>query len=73
MDAQRQAELIHAALKQLYELGGEAFPCELFAELERKLNLEPSEKEPYSTASIPRWRSIINFNSIDCIKAGYLL
>lgn len=52
--------------------GGEARIRDLFAKAEPKLNLSDYERAPYEKSGWIRWKAIVHFYSIDCVKAGYI-
>ena len=68
----RVGEMLKAILTELKAAGGEAKLKELFTRVEPKLNLSEYEKGVYPKSGYLRWRSIIHFYSIDCVKAGYI-
>lgn len=59
-------------LTELKNAGGEAKLRDLFERSEPKLNLTEYEKAAHEKSGYIRWRSVVHFYSIDCVKAGYL-
>ena len=45
----------------------------MIAEVEKRVALDEWAKATYEKSGYVRWRSILHFFSIDCIKAGYLV
>lgn len=68
----RVGEIMKAVLVELKAMGGEARLRDLFAAVEPKLQLTPHERETYAKSGYVRWRAIIHFFSINCVKAGYI-
>lgn len=66
------AKLVFAAFNVLNEAGGSLRSQELFAKLERTLDLDEWARQPYAKSGYTRWVSILHFFSIDCVKAGFL-
>ena len=69
---ERVGQMMKVVLEQLDAAGGEARLRDLFAQAEQRLDLSAYEKETYEKSGYLRWRSIIHFYSIDCVKAGYI-
>jgi restriction system protein len=69
---ERVGEMLKAVLSELKAVGGEAKLKDLFTKVEPKLKLTDYEKAVYEKSGYFRWRSIIHFYSIDCVKAGYI-
>jgi restriction system protein len=69
---ERVGEIMKAVLTELKNAGGEAKLKDLFERSEPKLNLTEYEKAAHEKSGYIRWRSIVHFYSIDCVKAGYL-
>ncbi|OPL13218.1 MAG: restriction endonuclease [delta proteobacterium ML8_D] len=67
------AKLIHGAFTILHENGNEMNMKDLFKQIEKKISLDDWEKERYEKSGYIRWQSVLQFFSIDCIKAGYLI
>lgn len=59
-------------LTELKDAGGQEKLKDLFERAEPKLNLNDYEKAAHAKSGYIRWRSIVHFYSIDCVKAGYL-
>lgn len=69
---ERVGEMLKAVLTELKAAGGQAKLRDLFTRVEPKLKLTDYEKDAYEKSGYLRWRSIIHFHSIDCVKAGYI-
>lgn len=69
---QRVGELMKGVLLELKNAGGEARVRDILAKAEPKLNLTEYEREPYEKSGLIRWKTIVHFYSIDCVKAGYI-
>jgi restriction system protein len=69
---ERVGEIMRVVLTELKNAGGQARLKDLFGRAEAKLNLSEYEREPYAKSGYIRWRAIVHFYSIDCVKAGYL-
>lgn len=67
------AKVAHAALRILKEKGGQASARDVIAEVERTVDFDPWAKEVYEKSGNVRWKSILRFFSIPCIKAGFLI
>jgi restriction system protein len=61
-----------AVLLELRNAGGEARIRDLLTAVEPKLSLSTYEKAPYEKSGWIRWKAIVHFYSIDCVKAGYI-
>jgi len=66
-------KVIYAAMTILKDNGKEMPAKELMEKVEGKVQFDPWDKERYEKSGYIRWRSILHFFSIDCVKAGYLL
>jgi restriction system protein len=69
---ERVGEIMRVVLTELKNAGGQARLKDLFERAEAKLNLSEYEREPYAKSGYVRWRAVVHFYSIDCVKAGYL-
>lgn len=69
---ERVGELMKSVLLELKNLGGEARVRDLLAAAEPKLNLSEYERAAYEKSGWIRWKAIVHFYSIDCMKAGYI-
>jgi len=69
---ERVGEIMKIVLTELKNSGGEAKLKDLFERSEPKLNLSDYEKAVHEKSGYIRWRSVVHFYSIDCVKAGYL-
>lgn len=67
------AKLIYAALTILRDNDKEMPMKELVERVENTVELSEWEKERYEKSGYIRWKSILHFFSIDCVKAGYLI
>jgi restriction system protein len=68
----RVGAIVAAVLTELRQVGGEAKLKDLLDRAEAKLQLTDYEREPYAKTGYIRWRALVHFYSIDCVKAGYL-
>ncbi len=68
----RVGEIMKTVLSELKALGGQARLKEILDRAEQKLRLTTHELEPYAKSGYIRWRAIVHFYSIDCVKAGYI-
>jgi restriction system protein len=69
---ERGGAIMAAVLTELRHAGGEAKLKDLLDRAEAKLHLTTYEREPYAKSGYIRWRALVHFYSIDCVKAGYL-
>ena len=67
------SRVIYAALKILSENSGQMPGKEVVSEVEKRVTLDDWAKEVYKKSGHIRWKKILHFFSIDCIKAGYLI
>ena len=67
------AKVIYAALKALKDAGGELPGKEVISRVGKTVQLDPWDIEIYEKSGYVRWRSILHFFTIDCIKAGFLV
>ncbi len=67
------AKVIYAALQALKDNGGELPSSEVTSEVEKRVEFDDWEKSQYEKTGNIRWRAILSFFSIDCIKAGFLV
>jgi restriction system protein len=67
------AKVIHAALSILRDNGKEMPMRDLFARIEKSVELDDWARERYEKSGYVRWEAILHFFSIDCVKAGYLV
>jgi restriction system protein len=65
-------KVMFAAFKILKEAGGEMRGKEVLERIEATVPLDDFENERYEKTGNVRWKSILHFYSIDCIKAGYM-
>lgn len=64
---------IFAALSALKDNGGQLPAREVFPEVEKRVQLTDWETSTTEGRSYARWKAILQFYSIDCTKAGYLI
>ncbi|HSF29382.1 MAG TPA: winged helix-turn-helix domain-containing protein [Candidatus Tectomicrobia bacterium] len=64
--------IMAAVLTELQRAAGEAKLKDLLDRAEVKPHLMGYEREPYANSGYIRWRALVHFYSIDCVKAGYL-
>jgi restriction system protein len=69
---ERVGEIMKVVLTELKQAGGEAKLKDLFSRAEAKLALTDHEKETYAKSGYVRWRAVVHFYSIDCVKAGFI-
>jgi restriction system protein len=69
---ERVGEIMKIVLTELKNAGGEAKLKDLFERSEPRLKLSEYEKAVHEKSGYIRWRSVVHFYSIDCVKAGYL-
>ena len=69
---ERVGEIMKIILTELKDAGGEAELKDLFERFELKPKLSEYEKAVHDKSGYIRWRSVVHFYSIDCVKAGYL-
>lgn len=67
------AKLIHTALLILRDNGKEMPMRDLMAKVGKAVKLDDWACERYEKSGGVRWQSILQFFSIDCVKAGYLV
>lgn len=67
------ARLMFAALKVLKENGGEMRGSQVVEEVEKRVPLGEWETHRYEKTGNIRWRSVLQFYSIDLLKAGFLI
>jgi restriction system protein len=65
-------KVMFAAFQILKEAGGEMRGKEVLERIEVTVPLDDFENERYEKTGNVRWKSILHFYSIDCIKAGYM-
>ena len=66
-------KLIYAALSILKENGGEMRSAELTEKVGNRVPLSDWDKGIYEKSGYTRWQSVLQFYSIDCVKAGFLI
>jgi restriction system protein len=69
---ERVGEILHAVLTELKRVGEETKIKDLLNAVEPKLGLNDYELGTYPKSGYVRWRAIVHFYSIDCLKAGYI-
>jgi len=70
---ERVGEILHTVLSELKKLGGESKLKDLLNAVESKLTLNEYERATYPKSGYVRWRAIVHFYSIDCVKGGYII
>jgi restriction system protein len=68
----RVGEMVKVVLTELKNSGGQAKLKDLLDRVEGKLQLTEYERGHYPKSGYVRWRAIVHFYSIDCVKAGYI-
>lgn len=63
---------IYAAFQILKENEGEMRGKEVVKQIQEKLTFDEYESHIYEKTGYVRWESILNFYTIDCMKAGFL-
>lgn len=63
---------VYATFKILKEAGGELRGKEVLARIGATVEFDDYESHRYEKTGNIRWRSVLHFYSIDCIKAGYM-
>lgn len=63
---------LHATFKILKEAGGELRGKEVQERIAKTVLFDDYEKHQYEKTGNIRWKSILHFYTIDCIKAGFL-
>jgi restriction system protein len=67
------SRLIHRALTVMRENGGEMKGRDVINAVGEQVELDDWAKERYEKTGYIRWRSVLHFYTIDCVKAGYLV
>ncbi|MBD3177769.1 MAG: Mrr restriction system protein [Armatimonadia bacterium] len=67
----RIGELMQAVLTELRDVGGVSKPGALYDRVEKRLDLTDYERGTYDSGGV-RWRAILSFHSIDCVKAQFI-
>lgn len=63
---------IYATFKILKEAGGEMRGKDVQERIEATVPFDEWEKHRYEKTGNTRWKSVLHFYTIDCIKAGYM-
>ena len=69
---QSAEKTVFATFKILKEAGGELRGKEVLQRIAETVPLDDYEKHQYEKTGYIRWRSVLHFYSIDCIKAGFM-
>ena len=69
---ERVGEILKTVLTEIQNAGGEARLGDIFPIIEPKLNLNEYELSQYESG-FPRWRSLVHFGSIKCVKSGFII
>src|SRR4051812_3143803 len=67
------SQVVYEALKVLSENGGELRGKDVIENIEKRVNFDAWANEQYEKSGYIRWKSMLHFFSIDCIKAGFLV
>lgn len=67
------AKTVYAALQVLKQNDGELPGKEVISAVEKHVELDDWAKERYEKSGSVRWKSILHFFSIACVKAGFLV
>ena len=68
----RAGFLLKAAFEALDEAGGSLPLREVQKEVEKRVTLDIDDWHVYEKSGYTRWKSVMHFYSIDCVKAGFL-
>jgi len=63
---------LYATFEILKEAGGELRGKEVLARIPQRVELDEYERHVYEKTGNTRWRSVLHFYTIDCIKAGFM-
>jgi len=63
---------LYATFEILKEAGGELRGKEVLARIPQRVALNEYESHMYEKTGNTRWRSVLHFYTIDCIKAGFM-
>ncbi len=66
-------KVVFAALQILKQKGGQAPGREVMEEIEKQVPLDASAKQVYEKSGSVKWRVVLGFYSIGCMKAGFLV
>lgn len=67
------AKVVYAAMNFIKECGGEAPAGEVMVEVEKRVTFNEWEKEVYEKTGVVRWKTMLRFFTIDCVKTGFLI
>lgn len=67
------ARTIHSAFKILRDAGGQLSGKEVIEKIRNTLEFNDWEKERYEKTGYVRWEAILQFYSVNCTKAGFLI
>lgn len=68
----RAAVFIKAAFQALDEAGGSLRFRDVLDQVEKRVELDENDTAIYEKTGYVRWRSVLHFYSIDCVKAGFI-
>lgn len=68
----RAAVLLKAAFEALKENGGNLRFRDILAEIPKRVPLSDRDLEVYEKSGNTRWKAVLHFYSIDCVKAGFI-
>jgi len=63
---------LYATFEILKEAGGELRGKEVLSRIPQRVELNAYERHIYEKTGNTRWRSVLHFYTIDCIKAGFM-
>lgn len=63
---------LFATFEILKEAGGELRGKEVLSQIPQRVELNEYERHVYEKTGNTRWRSVLHFYTIDCIKAGFM-
>ncbi|MEO8591077.1 MAG: restriction endonuclease [Flavobacteriales bacterium] len=63
---------VYATFKILKEAGGELRGKDVLARIEATVPFDAEESHRYEKTGYTRWKSILHFYTIDCMKAGFM-
>lgn len=70
--AERASLYLHAAMTAIKDAGGELASKDVVAEVRKRVEMRPVDLETYEKTGYPKWRSVLQFYSIDYVKAGFI-
>ncbi len=73
LSSQSSAKTMFAAFRILQEAGGQLPGKQVFDKIRETVDFTDWEKQSYEKTGAIRWESILNFYTIDAVKAGFLI